>query len=101
MEDISIDIGKYVFNTKYTVSLGQLMQIVLDIKKIIFKKPKPVMIIKVPMVVPNYIQPIIPITSTPLVINVVLVDNHMVIILVRDIVEDVLIDGGSIIFQKN
>jgi hypothetical protein len=53
------------------------------------------------MVVPNYIQPIIPITSTPLVINVVLVDNHMEIILVQDTVEDVLIDGGSIIFQKN
>jgi hypothetical protein len=59
------------------------------------------MIIIVPMVVPNSIQPIIPITSTPLVINVVVVDNHMVIILVQNIVEDVLIDRGSIIFQKN
>jgi hypothetical protein len=101
MEDIPIDIGKHVFNIKYTLSLGQLMQIVLDIKKFLSKKPKPVTIIKVPMVIPNSIQPIIPITSTPLVINVVVVDNHMVIILLRDIVEDVLIDGRSMIFQKN
>jgi len=77
------------------------MQIVLDIKKFLSKKPKPVTITKVPMVVPYSVQPNIPITSTPLVINVVIVDNHMVIILVQDIVEDVLIDGRSTIFQKN
>ncbi len=71
------------------------------LEKYISKKQKLVMIIIVPMVVPNSIQPIIPITSTPLVINVVVVDNHMVIILVQNIVEDVLIDRGSIIFQKN
>jgi len=53
------------------------------------------------MVVPNSVQLNIPITSTPLVINVVVVDNRMVIILVQDIVEDVLIDGRSTIFQKN
>jgi hypothetical protein len=51
--------------------------------------PNAIMITKVPMVVPNFVQRIIPMTSTPPVINVVAIDNHMVIILVQDIVEDV------------
>jgi len=51
MEDIPIDIGKHFFNIKYTLNLGQLMQIVFDIKKILSKKPKLITITKVPMVV--------------------------------------------------
>jgi hypothetical protein len=42
LEDILRDINTQVLETKYVINLGQLLKIVLNIKRYIFKPIKPI-----------------------------------------------------------
>ncbi len=95
VEDIFLDIGKQMLETSYTLNLGQLLKIALELKRYIWQKLKL-----------NKIQNVSKTTTKKEVGFLVsevgkttrAINNHMVIIQVqigKNTIEDVLLDGGS------
>jgi hypothetical protein len=82
VEDVFIDIGKHMLSTKYTLSLGQLLKIIIpnikqfliqmskSIKTLTITEPKPLMVSTFELIV-NFDVPNI------VVIGVVIINNHM------------------------
>ncbi len=98
MEQIFQDINKKMLETTYTLRLGQLLKITSNLKKYMWQKLK----LKKPNITTKQISElsvaIVVETHFELDITTIEVDNQMVVIQVqvgKNIVEDVLIDGGT------
>ncbi len=86
MEEILKDINTQVLETKYVINLGQLLKIMLEIKRYIFK-----LVMYVPPVQLEHVQP------KPTYATMV-IDYQMVVIQVqvgKNFINDVLINGCS------
>jgi hypothetical protein len=68
LEEILKDISTQVLETKYVINLGQLLKIVLDIKRYIFKPVKFVQLVQ-----PKLVEP-------KLACAIVFIHHHMVVI---------------------
>jgi hypothetical protein len=90
-----LDIGKQIIKTSYIFNLGQLLKIVPELKIYLWQKLKPKKIQNVSKTT-TYKQ----VGSSILEVGttVVAIDNHMIVIqihIVKNTIEDVLLDGGS------
>jgi hypothetical protein len=85
LEDILKDISTQVMETKYVINFGQLLKIVSNIKRCIFKPIKPFQLVQ-----PKHVQ-LKPACAA------IAIDHQIVVIQVqvgKKIIDDVLIDGG-------
>jgi hypothetical protein len=85
LEEILKDINTQVLETKYVINFGQLLKIVLDIKRYIFKLVKPFQLVQLKLVQPKH------------ACAVIAIDHQMVMVQVqvnKNFIDNVLIDGG-------
>jgi hypothetical protein len=98
MEQIFQDINKQMLETTYTLKLGQLLKIGLDLKEYMWQKLK---LEKPNIAIKQILKPSVPTvfeTHSELYTSIIKVNNHMAIIQVqvgKNLVENVLIDGGA------
>jgi hypothetical protein len=98
MEHIFQDINKQIMETTYTLKLGQLLKIKPNLKNYMWQKLKPKKPNIATQVIPESNVAIVVETHSELDIATIKVDNQMAIIQVqvgKNIVEDVMIDGGA------
>ncbi len=95
IEEIFLDIGKQMLETSYTLNLGQLFKIALEVKRYMWQKLKQEKIQNVNRATTNkQVGFLIPEVG----IAVVAIDNHMAVIhiqIAKNTIKDVLLDGGS------
>jgi len=95
IEKIFLDIGKQMLETNNILSLGQLLKIILELKRYLWQKLKPKKTYNVSKTtIEKQVGSSIPEVRT----IAIAIDNHMVIIQVQignNTIEDVLLSGGS------
>jgi hypothetical protein len=95
-----LDIGKQMLETTHILSLRQLLKIALELKRCLWQKLKLKKFLNVSRTtIEKQVGSLVPKVKT----SVVAVDNHMTIIQVqigKNIIEDVLADGGSGIIKQ-
>ncbi len=97
VEEIFLEISKQMLETSYTLNLGQLLKIALELKRYLWKKLKPKTTQNVNRAT-TYKQ--VGLLVLEVGTSTIAIDNHMAIIQVqigKNTIEDVLLDGGSII----
>ncbi len=95
VEGTFLDIGKQMLETSYTLNLGQLFKIALELKRYLWQKLKPEKIQNVSITTTDkqVCFSILEVGTTIVVIN-----NYMIVIQVqvgKNTIEDVLLDGGA------
>ncbi len=94
VEEIFLDIGKQMLEISYTLNLGQLLKIALDLNRYLWQKLEPKEIQNVSKVtIEKQISPLVPKVGT----TTMAIDNHMAIIQVqigKNTIENVLLYGG-------
>jgi hypothetical protein len=95
VEESFLDISKQMLETSYTLSLGQLLKITLELKKYLWQKLKPKKTQNLSRTTTNkQINSLVPKVGT----IIVSIDNRMVVIQVqigKNTIDEVLLDGGS------
>ncbi len=94
IKGIFLNIGKQMLETSYTLNLGQLLKVALELKRYLWQKLKLEKIQNVSRAT-TYKQ--VGSLVLELGITIVAIDNHMVVIQVhigKNTIEDVLLDGG-------
>jgi len=83
-KDVFQETNKQLLNSKHTLTLGQLMHLALDLKQYVVSKMSPSCQLTHPQAPPSNVRSVV-------------INPHMAIILVhvgKNLVEDVLLDGG-------
>ncbi len=94
IKQIFLDIDKQMLETRYTLILGQLLKIALELKRYLWQKLKPKKTQNLnTATTKKQVGSLVPEVG----IAIITIDNHMAVIQVhngKNIIEDVLLDGG-------